>query len=145
MIMKAVRDGAMGAHVVMMDLGRAAGERQQQEGRQQLPSRIPRDALPQDMPDSVKAAVTRHSIPDAFLYQPATQEFPARYVIVEVKYCRDTDPTQQLDAAQNQHKPLEMAIRAAATGALVQYVPIMLGVSGTIFKSCTAVHVQQNH
>jgi hypothetical protein len=95
------------------------------------------------MPDSVKAAVTRHSIPDAFLYQPATQEFPARYVIVEVKYCRDTDPTQQLDAAQNQHKPLEMAIRAAAPGALVQYVPIMLGVSGTIFKSCTTEPLEQ--
>jgi hypothetical protein len=140
LIMQAVRDGTMGAHVVMMDLGRAGEQSQQGQDRevqQQPPRRIPRDALPRAMPESVKAATTRHSIPDAFLFQPATQEYPAKYVIVEIKYCRDTDPRQQLDAAQNQHRPLEMAIRAAAPGALVQYVSIMLGVGGTIFKSCT--------
>lgn len=136
----------MGAYVVMMDLGKAGEIDQQgrdQEGGQQPPRRIPRDALPDAMPEGVKAEMTRHSIPDAFLYQPATQEHPARYVIVEIKYCRDTDPRQQLDAAQNQHKPLEMAIRAAPPEAIVQYVPIMLGVGGTIFKSCTIEPLSQ--
>jgi hypothetical protein len=146
LILRAVRDGTMGAYVVMMDLGKAGDIDQQgrdQEGGQQPPRRIPRDALPDAMPEGVKAEMTRHSIPDAFLYQPATQEHPARYVIVEIKYCRDTDPRQQLDAAQNQHKPLEMAIRAAAPEAIVQYVPIMLGVGGTIFKSCTIEPLSQ--
>jgi hypothetical protein len=146
LIMKAVRDGTMGAHVVMMDLGKEGEHSQQgrdQEGEQQPPRRIPRGALPDAMPEGVKAAVTQHSIPDAFLYQPATHECLAKYVIVEIKYCRDTDPRQQLDAAKNQHKPLELAIRAAAPKAIVQYVPIMLGVGGTIFKSCTTDPLSQ--
>lgn len=146
LIMNAVRDGTMGAHVVMMDLGRAEEQTEGGQDRtvhQQLPRRIPRDALPRGMPETVKTAVTRHSVPDAFLFQPATQECPARYVIVEIKYCRDTDPSQQLDAAQNQHEPLERAIRDAAPEALVQYVPIMLGVGGTIFASCTTEPLAQ--
>lgn len=146
MILKAVRDGTMGEHVVMMDLGKANAEpqgEQHQQQQQQLPHRIPHDALPRGMSTRVKAVLARQSIPDAFLYQPQTRDTPAKYVIVEIKYCRDTDPTQQLDAAQNQHRPLEDAIRAAAPEAEVQYVSVMLGVGGTIFKRYTTVPLEQ--
>lgn len=146
MIMRVVRDGTMGEYVVMMDLGKADEEPQgehQQHDRQQLPHRIPREALPPGIPNRVKAELARKSIPDAFLYQPQTHDTPAKYVIVEIKYCRDTDPTQQLDAAKEQHRVLAEAIEEAAPEAQVQYVPVMLGVGGTIFKRYTTGPLEQ--
>jgi hypothetical protein len=38
--------------------------------------------------------LTRCSIPDAVLYD-YDSERDALYILVEVKYCRDTDPAQQ--------------------------------------------------
>jgi hypothetical protein len=52
--------------------------------------------------------------------------------LVEVKYCRDTDPTQQQDKAQTQHKKLEKLLVKA--GHKVKVITIMLGVGGTIYK-----------
>jgi ribonuclease HI len=130
MILKAVMEGRRGGEVVMMDVGR-----EQAEGGADplVPSRIPREVLPTQMEESIKTTISRHSKPDIFLYQPGRTGVPAKYTIVEIKYCRDTDPEQQLARAATQHRSLAQAIQQADPAADVQYVTIMLGVSGAIF------------
>jgi hypothetical protein len=146
-IMRAVQAGRLGANVVMMDLGISTGPQSHSEpggqDTQQQPRRIPREVLPQNMPEATKSTVIRHSIPDAFLYQPGTPQTKEKYTIVEIKYCRDTDPTQQLEAARDQHRELEQALKTAAPGAEVEYITIMLGVSGTVFKTFTNTPLQK--
>jgi hypothetical protein len=116
LIMAAVKAGRRGSEVVMMDLGRI-GEAPVTPGVEDqaaaLPHRIPWAVLPANMPLAVKATVTRSSIPDALLFNPAQGREPAKYAIVEIKYCRDTDPDGQLEAAIAQHRQLAMEIRLA--------------------------------
>ena len=60
------------------------------------------------------------------------------YIILEVKYCRDTDPAgHQLEKAERQHEALAAAIREADPRAQVTYIPVMLGVGGAIYKQYT--------
>ena len=60
------------------------------------------------------------------------------YIILELKYCRDTDPQNQYDRAISQHRPLADAIQQAAPHARIIYVPLLLGVAGTIYSSTTS-------
>jgi hypothetical protein len=145
LIMAAVQQGRRGSEVVMMDLGAAGGPQgapTEEQLATALPHRIPAEALPPGMPAAVKAAVTRNSIPDALLYNPAQGGEPAKYAIVEIKYCRDTDPEGRLAAARAQHRQLAEAIARADPAAQVEYVPILLGVSGAIYKSDTLDRLQ---
>jgi hypothetical protein len=104
-----------------------------------LPHRIPMAALPQNMSQAAKQACVKHSVPDAFLYCPP--RIPGEghtYMIAEVKYCRDTDPKQQLQRARDQHRELAASLeKCQKYGDRVTTVPILLGVSGGIFKKQT--------
>jgi ribonuclease HI len=130
MILKAVMEGRRGGEVVMMDVGRGEGA---EGAEQQVPSRIPMCVLPPQMNDSIKRRISSYSKPDIFTYQPGTADVPDKYTVVEIKYCRDTDPEQQLARAATQHEDLVYALQQADPAAHVQYVTIMLGVSGGIF------------
>jgi exonuclease III/ribonuclease HI len=143
LIMQAVIEGERGAEVVMMDLGREQPPqeaepnqtRRPQDAPSPLPHRIPREALPATLPEETKTRLMTASIPDALLYKPATAGQPAQYTILEIKYCRDTDPIGQMQRAQRQHAQLEMELLGA--GAAVDYKVLLLGVAGTIYKSAT--------
>ena len=49
--------------------------------------------------------------------------------LIEIKYCEDTRPENQLAAAQEQHSQLEIQL----AGAQVTLCTIFLGVGGTIY------------
>ena len=90
------------------------------------------------MPNSTKQLLMTQSRPDVFLYKPKTASRACpEYIIVEVKYCRDTDPTVQLEKAKQQHKALADAIKTADPSAKVTYLPVLLGVAGTIYTTYT--------
>jgi ribonuclease HI len=155
-IARAIADGRHGAHLIMTDVGKYAQDTQEKPAGgteapdstgkgapamdlTQLPHRIPMDALPRNMSQSAKQACVKHSVPDAFLYCPP--RIPGEghtYMIAEVKYCRDTDPKQQLQRARKQHRELAASLENCMKyGDRVTTVPILLGVSGGIFKKQT--------
>ena len=92
------------------------------------------------IPPHVRSLLTNHSRPDVFLFIPP--KLPNRptpeYIILELKYCRDTDPQNQYDRAISQHRPLADAIQQAAPHARITYIPLLLGVAGTIYSSTTS-------
>jgi ribonuclease HI len=161
-IAKAIAEGRHGAHLIMTDVGRYtheangghAGSDGDPEGEGEtapavdltkLPHRIPVDALPSSMPRMAKQAAVKHSVPDAFLVCPGRQEEEGdTYMIAEVKYCRDTDPEQQMQRARDQHEELAVSLRKSVRDKdSVTRVPVLLGVSGTIFKRQTLSTLQK--
>jgi hypothetical protein len=130
-ILKAILRGRKGGYVVMMDLGSVS--HCSAEGLVTQPHRIPETALPGSMPAEVKELLRRQSIPDAFLYRPATNEHNAEYWIVEIKFCRDTDKEGKLAQAVEQHRGLYNALRETDTTATRHYIPLIIGVAGSIF------------
>jgi transposase len=73
--------------------------------------------LPDSIPIHIKDALTRCSIPDAVLYDYECDRDAHRYILVEVKYRRDTDPAQQRDRASQQHQVLRETIQKYAPQA----------------------------
>ena len=136
-IVTAIQRGRRGGFLVSMDAGSA--DRCEADGIAAVPRNIPAEALPKNMPTQVVDAVTKHSRPDAFLVRPPeANRGRYEYIILEVKYCRDTDPAgRQLERAEQQHEALAAAIREADPRAQVTYVPVMLGVAGAIYKQHT--------
>jgi hypothetical protein len=80
------------------------------------------------------------SIPDALMYSYDEDAGISRYKIVEIKYCRDTDPAGQEARAHTQHQGLVdlLSREEAYTSTEVKIVPLLLGVSGVIYKSFMA-------
>jgi len=67
-------------------------------------------------------------------WSPKDLSKPRRDIhLVEIKYCEDTRPQNQLNAAKEQHKDLCNIFR----GASVTLHIILLGVSGTIYNTHT--------
>ena len=133
LIMNAVLAGDRGNEVVMMDVGKLNMD----EGPASMPHRIPLHTLPSCMSDEAKRAAASCSIPDGFMYKAATTQTMETYTVLEIKFCRDTDPTGQLARARTQHSRLVEALTAAAPGAVVQMEVILIGVSGAIYTEHT--------
>jgi len=57
------------------------------------------------------------------------------YIIVEIKYCRDTDPLPQQSRASQQHHVLRETLAQHAPKAVVEQVTLTLGVSGVLYKA----------
>ena len=72
------------------------------------------------------------------MYKPARGELPAEFWIVEVKICRDTEPdaTQNRAEAQDQH--LMDSIKIVIPNAEIHYMPILVGVTETIYDRTTS-------
>ena len=138
-IVKAILRGRKSGFVVMMDIGNQQ-HCEHDDLPPNVPHRIPANVLPPRIPPHVCSLLTNHSRPDIFLFIPP--KLPNRptpeYIILELKYCRDTDPQNQYDRAISQHRPLADAIQQAAPHARVTYIPLLLGVAGTIYSSTTS-------
>jgi hypothetical protein len=154
LIAKATLRGRKGAWVVMIDAGSEAKCKQDEMPRS-LPHRIPTELLPQALTEEQKRVLVTGSIPDMFIYRPPgdsddSDTGPPEYHIVEIKYCRDTDPTLQLEKGVLQHQRLRDTLELAVQSKYgpregdandeghtnyVHHVPVMLGVAGTIYNS----------
>jgi hypothetical protein len=56
------------------------------------------------MPDGLKRRKRLRCKPDAMMVK--TEKNTRRYELIEIKYCRDTDPTHQENRADRQHDRL---------------------------------------
>lgn len=128
LIIQAVRDGNRGAELVMSDVG-LSRRCATMKGKGRIP---PLSILPGNMPDGLKRRIRGRCKPDALMVR--TEQNVKRYELIEIKYCRDTDPTQQENRAERQHDRLMKSIKIFDTSAEVKLTSILLGVSGCIYK-----------
>ena len=137
LIMTRVLRGRKGAFVIQMDLG--STENCAEDGIMAHQSRnIPWELLPRGLKEAVQQAQgTTDKRPDGMLYKPKNGNNPAEYWIIEVKICRDSDPTGQQSKADNQHQVLIDKIKDIDPTAKVWYYPLLVGVAGTIYNSTT--------
>eukprot|EP00775_Hariotina_reticulata_P002296 gene2296-biopygen3834 len=140
-IVNAIHQGRKGSMLLTSDVG---WRKRHEGGDPPLPKaattrNIPADALPDSIPTSVKQALTKCSIPDALMYAYDERYGKHHYIIVEIKYCRDTDPSLQQARAEDQHQHLKQTIEQYKPQATVEQVTVLLGVSGVIYKSLRKV------
>ena len=127
---KTVGKGKLGASVVCQDLGRhnaAETPEEQAEIRTRIGSAL---KGPRKLTDDERRQFDNYR-PDIFI-----QHDMINFHIVEFKWCRDTDPDQQRENAIEQHQELVAALRNlfGAQPFIVQIHPILIGVTGTIYK-----------
>jgi ribonuclease HI len=127
---KAVGKGSLGASVVAQDIGRhnaAETPEEQAEIRTRIGSTL---RAPRKLTDDERRQFDRYR-PDIFI-----QHDTIHFHIVEFKCCRDTDPDRQRGLAIKQHQELVMALHDLFGGQpiMVQVHPILIGVTGTIYK-----------
>lgn len=136
-IMRQVLRGRYGTWAVQLDLG--SSQKCDEDGLPHLPRTIPWSTLPNEVAQQVQAAVgTLKQRPDGLIYKPKQDKEPAEYWIIEVKICRDSDDTSQRNNASQQHEALQRAIKEADPEAKVYFMPLLIGVSGTIYTSTRA-------
>ena len=137
LIMTRVLRGRKGAFVIQMDLG--STENCAEDGIMAHQTRnIPWELLPRGLKEAVQQAQgTTDKRPDGMLYKPKNGINPAEYWIIEVKICRDSDPTGQQSKADYQHQVLIDKIKDIDPTAKVWYYPLLVGVAGTIYNSTT--------
>jgi ribonuclease HI len=134
-ILEAIGKGQLGQCVVMSDVGmshrRSQAELPECMQTQRFMQHI---TFPSFMSDQLQNALReyRESVPDIFMVESTREE--TYYMLVEIKYCRDTDPTGQQERASNQHESLRNLIQQNDPFAIVLQLNITLGVSGVIYK-----------
>ncbi len=139
-IAEAICRGNCGGEVLLTDVGI-----RKRRATEELPEslqfcRYLKDAeLPPGMPAALQQALRKYngSIPDIFMYKDDDHN-QRRYLIVEVKYCRDTNPEHQETRATIQHQQLRDLILEHDPKSHAQLVTLMLGVSGAIYKKFLA-------
>ena len=104
---------------------------------------IPTAALPPELPATIKHQLTSGSIPDAVLYHFDRKRRQRNYTLVEIKYCRDTNPEEQIMRAEAQHADLACTLKTYDPTANIRQCNLMLGVSGAIYTS-TAQDLQSD-
>jgi len=139
-IIKAIHQGSEGRMLLTSDVG---WRKRHLETELPLPKAattrtIHVNDLPDSIPNQVKEAIKKGSIPDAIMYKYEEDQDTHHYIIVEVKYCRDTDPAQQQSRASQQHQTLREMIERHEPRATVEQVTLLLGVSGVLYKSSIA-------
>jgi ribonuclease HI len=132
-IMTRVLRGRKGAFLIQMDIGSAANCKQDNITNP-TPRNIPWDSLPPAIQEAYhKRPELKNHRPDGLLYKPSTLTKAAKYWIMEIKICRDTEPLDKMDQAKSQHKHLIDTIKTADPKATVTYCPLLVGVTGTIY------------
>jgi hypothetical protein len=135
MIADAITKGRYGADVVAVDLGKKT--KNNNTGTTTTTKYVPRWLLPRIMTLRHRAKLRKLSRPDIILAAAKEDGQPSRrrtytVTLVEIKYCRDSDPTWQQKQATKQHAALGKLLTKA--GHKVKHTTILLGVGGTIYK-----------
>ena len=134
-IVEAIYNGSKGHSLLTADVGLQKRQRELGLPSLNLPRRIPADVLPSSIPAALRTQLTRHSIPDALLCHLSKDQTHRKYIVVEVKYCRDTRTADQELRATDQHAQLIESIRKYDPKADVVLCTLLLGVGGSIYKS----------
>jgi hypothetical protein len=142
-IVEAIYSGSKGSYLVAADVG--VNKRRRLQGLPELNIHrgLPSPAVPSTVPAEVKQHLMTHSIPDALLYQYDNKRRQRQYVVVEIKYCRDTDPAGQMSNATQQHYSLVQTLRSYDPAANVKQCNLLLGVGGAIYHT-TAEHLKND-
>ena len=137
LLLRAIDKGNMGADIVMADLGSA--EKCERDGAPKMThNRVPPELLTKlgSIPHEGR---TKYQPDVMILHQGENDETPT-ITIVEFKYCRDTQPEDQLQHCHAQHASL---ITALGTTCKVKLIPILIGHSGTVFTEHTVNNMKQ--
>jgi ribonuclease HI len=132
-LIRHISEGQHGAGLIQADVG--TGSKLERGGISAAGHTIPRRLLPKGWTEEqIKTAQTRCK-PDAIVEIRGEKGQPSIH-LVEIKYCRDTDRSQQEARAGQQHTELQKHVEAA--GYTVRRHTILLGVGGTIYKDTLA-------
>jgi exonuclease III/ribonuclease HI len=142
-IVEAIHAGTRSGYLVAADVGVNKRRRMQGLPELNIHKGLPSQAVPSTVPARVKRHLMTHSIPDALLYHYDRKKRQRRYVVVEIKYCRDTDPAGQLSNAAQQHHSLVQTLRLYDPTASIKQCNLMLGVGGAIYQK-TAEHLKED-
>jgi hypothetical protein len=141
-ILRAISKGSRGGDIVMADVGTA--EKADADGAPACAyHHVPPDILP-CLGDCTEAEQRQHAQqlhtfkPDAMLVTRGACKANTHIHIVELKTCKDTAFADQLTRAQTQHQRLMSKLVAAGYSPKnIHLVPILVGVSGTIYQHYT--------
>jgi hypothetical protein len=140
--LRAISKGSLGNNLVMADVGRA--EKCLAAGAPALHcNHIPASLIPCKRGATREerlqhAALLRKLKPDALMVSRGRGKNDTSVKIIEIKYCIDTKPDDQLQRAKEQH--LDLVQQLTAHGYLadkITIIPLLIGVSGTIYKKHT--------
>jgi hypothetical protein len=142
-IVEAIYSGTRGSYLVAADVG--VNKRRRMQGLPELNIHrgLPSQAVPSSVPAKVKQHLMTHSIPDALLYHYDRKKRQRQYVVVEIKYCRDTDPADQMSNAAQQHHSLVQTLQTYDPAANVKQCNLLLGVGGAIYHK-TVEHLKRD-
>ena len=133
-IIRAIAKGNRGGEICSMDLG--SGEKAAADGvGLQVPRSVPPDILP-----CLQAQALRKLKPDVLLVSGSmlTPQANRQVHMIELKCCQDTSPEAQLQRPIEQHQGLQVQLIAAGySPGSIHIVPILVGVSGTIYQQHT--------
>jgi hypothetical protein len=146
-LMRAIAHGSRGAHLCMHDVGNAtkskgAGLQTTEGGRHACtvpPHLLPASTQPTDIrtlrPDGLLVGPAHATAGAATPPCPGCPDIPASeraITIVEIKTCRDTDPSQQETWAEKQHTELhEKLVEAGQCKENITQVQILVGQQAT--------------
>ena len=148
LILQAVSKGNLGGGLVMADVG--SGDKCEVDGAPALrcnhvPATLlpaPHDATPEQR--TQHAQILRSLKPDAMLVTPGAGKNDTTIHIVEIKCCPDTQPQEQLEKCRTQHSTLrQLLIQQGYKPEEIITVPILVGVSGTIYTEHTMQALEQ--
>ncbi|KAJ9511270.1 hypothetical protein QJQ45_017136, partial [Haematococcus lacustris] len=131
-ILRAVQDGALGAGLVFTDVGDLYED---SDTASPIKSKLKRRNLRRAL-DIDPTTTGRITYPDAVIispngpYEGPATKIPLRHrhvTLIEIKYCMDTDPTEQLHKATAQHANLLQALQPGINCASAKQINIMLG------------------
>lgn len=126
-ILRALRKGHRGGDIVAADVGNA--DKLTAAGCPAFcHNHVPESLLP-----TLELAELSRLKPDILLVNTHTKQV----LIVELKTCRDTDPTNQAEKATAQHTELIQLLGKQHPNMSVAVIPIIIGVSGTIYGTHT--------
>ena len=138
-LLRAISKGDRGNDLVMADVGSAA--KCDADGAPTLNiNHVPLSLLPYPKPATEQQrenhlSALRRLRPDALLVSQGSSESATKITIIEVKYCIDTKPEDQMARAREQHQELiRRLVEAGYSARNISICPLLVGVSGTIYK-----------
>ena len=135
-IVEAIAAGTKGHQLIAADVG--LNKKRKAQGLPTMnitrtsESTLPQETLPSAMPAEIRKQLSSQSIPDALLFEFDRKKRKRRYTVVELKYCKDTDPSRQQSNATGQHHDLVQMLTKYDTTAEIKQCNLMLGVGGII-------------
>jgi ribonuclease HI len=126
-ILRAISKGSRGGDIAVADVGNA--DKLAAAGCPAFPhNHVPERILP-----TLERAKLCKLKPDILIHNAHSNQM----LIVELKTCRDTAPRDQLDNATTQHTELIRLLGEQHPGLYVKVIPLLVGVSGTIYRTHT--------